>query len=87
MYDITRKKGVLRRKCHLKRFWRIRNFGNISASPVVLEDIKISFLARKKKVVRISGKTTATLACSKTANIIIITLKTLDDMEAEKNKF
>lgn len=38
-------------------------------------------------VVRIPGKTTATLACCRTANIIIITAKTLNDMEEKKNKF
>ena len=37
-------------------------------------------------VVRIPGKTTTTLACIKTANIIIITLKTFNDMEENRKE-
>ena len=57
-----------------RKFWRL----------LFYEREKYPF-GHEKKVVRISGKTTATLACSKTANIIIITLKTLNDM-GKKNR-
>ena len=53
-------------------------FGKING--VDLGEKKISFRMRKK-LVSIPRKEKATLACSKTANIIIITLKILKLME------
>ena len=71
MYEITEQNGVLIAKCHSKLFWRIGNFGNLSACFMRDENI----LLGAKKIQPVLQER---LACDKPAYIILFTLKILN---------